>query len=65
MDIGKSTKVGQAKTNMKNIELAEILGVNHFRVSTIRKNKNARSDTIEKLAEAFGVTVSEFISWGE
>lgn len=65
MHIGKSTKIGQAKTNMNNVELAKALGVNRYRVSGIRSNRTARQDVIERLAEIFGVSVSEFISWGE
>lgn len=65
MNIGKSTKVGQARRDISNTELAKLLGISKVSITTLRRNKNARSDRIEELAEIFGVTASEFISWGE
>ena len=66
MDIAKSTRVGLAKFDKKQIWLAGVLGVSRQHVSNICLGKSSTSiKNIKKLADAFGVEVSKFIQWGE
>lgn len=66
MDIAKSTRVGLAKFDKKQAWLVGILGVSKQHVSNICCGRSLVSlKRIEILATAFGVSVSEFIKWGE
>ena len=66
MDIAKSTRVGLAKFDKKQVWLAYKLVVSKQHISHICSGKSSISMAkIKVLAEAFGVEVSVFISWGE
>ncbi len=65
MDIGKSIRVGLANRNWKRVKLAQLMGVAPSRINQIEKTGIATSTTLSALANAFGVSVSEFIKWGE
>lgn len=65
MNIGKSTKICIAKNERNTAWLAEKLGVTSARVSAIMNATHHNTLTITKLAEAFGLSVSEFIALGE
>jgi transcriptional regulator with XRE-family HTH domain len=67
MNIGRSIKVACAQKGIKQIELAEILGLTPITVSRMANNKGdaLKKETLESLAGAFNMPVSEFIALGE
>jgi plasmid maintenance system antidote protein VapI len=65
MNIGKSTKICLAKTEHNTAWLADQLGITTARVSAIVSAEHHNTATIDKLAKAFGLSVSEFIALGE
>jgi DNA-binding Xre family transcriptional regulator len=67
MNIGKSIKIACAQKSMKQIELAESLGLTPITVSRMANNKGEalRKETLEELANVFEMPVSEFIALGE
>lgn len=66
MDIAKSTRHGLAEVNQNRVWLALKLDVTKQYVSSLCNGITVPStEMIERLALIFGVTVSEFIKWGE
>jgi DNA-binding Xre family transcriptional regulator len=65
MHIGKSIKVALAKKGMKSKDLAKILGVTGPTVSTMTTRATASGQMLNRLAEAFDMPVSDFVSLGE
>jgi plasmid maintenance system antidote protein VapI len=66
MDIAKSTRVGLAKFDKTQVWLANKLGVTRQHICQVCKGKSSVSlSSIELLAKTFGVSVSQFIQWGE
>lgn len=67
MDISKSTRVGLARLNKRQLWLAGELNVTTAYVSKVCKDNDYTPSTgmIESLALIFSVEVSEFIKWGE
>ncbi len=66
MDIALSCRLGLAKANQSRRWLANRLDVSPtFATLLCNGEKNPNAHMIERLSEAFGVRVSEFISWGE
>lgn len=66
MDVGKSIRIGLAKKGWTNGQLAELLGCNsQSQITRIKQTGQVTTETLTKLANAFGVQVSEFIKWGE
>lgn len=65
MNIGRSIKVALAKRDMKQAELANLMGCSAAYVNKICKSKESGIGTIQKLSDFFGMRVSEFIALGE
>lgn len=67
MNVGRSIKVGLARTGGpdNHKELAKKLGISQAGSIQLARKETANGSRIAKLAGIFGVTVSEFISWGE
>ena len=66
MHIGKSTRKAMFEQELKAAEVAERMGYGIDRVYQLRRTRiSASATSIEKLAEAFGMKVSEFIALGE
>ncbi len=66
MDISASIRMGLAKNNMQQDELASIIKRRRETVSSwCNGHSKPSSDVQASIADAFGVSVSEFIKWGE
>lgn len=66
MDISKSIRIGMARDRKRQTWLCETFGVTKSYASAMYNGKVGFStDRVQQLADAFGVKVSEFISWGE
>jgi transcriptional regulator with XRE-family HTH domain len=66
MDLAKSTRIGLAHANQSRAWLSRELEVSKQYVSDICNGTyDPSTSKIEDLAAIFGVSVSEFIKWGE
>jgi transcriptional regulator with XRE-family HTH domain len=66
MDISKSINIGCALFNKKKGDMAREVGKSTQAVSGWCGGKsNPSLETVSKIAEFFGVSVSTFIEWGE
>ena len=66
MNIGKSIKIACVKKDIAQHKLAKTVGVSTVTMSTLANNKSGcKQKTLEALAEAFEMSVSEFIALGE
>ena len=65
MNLKKSISVALAIQELTRDELAEKMGVSRARVYAIAQQKAAKHETLEKVAKALGLKVSEFIALGE
>lgn len=66
MDIAMSIRVGLARQKKTQVQLAKQLEVNIPYVNKLcRGVVGVSTARVEELANIFGVSVSEFISWGE
>ncbi len=65
MNVKISVKVALARNDMTVRELAEKMGVSRARVYDIINQPSPLITTIENVANAFGMKVSEFIALGE
>jgi len=65
-NLGKSIRVGMARRDMKQCEMAETLGCSKQYISKLCTNKKSVSlEKAEQLAGFFGAKFSDFIKWGE
>lgn len=65
MNLGKSINVARAKHGLQVKELAERLGISPTSLSQLSAQKSCTGATLQKLADAFGMKVSEFVALGE
>lgn len=65
MNIGKSLKISLLKNNMEQSDLAEKLGIHQSNISRIANCKTITTETLERLATAFNMKVSDFVAVGE
>lgn len=68
MNIEKSIRVGCATKSIKPSELAAMIGIANVTMSKLVAKKNPASPSakvLQKMAEALGYSVSEFIKLGE
>ena len=65
MNIGRSIKVALAKNDMKKIDLAKAFDWSPQYVTKICSSKEIGIGSVQKLANFFGMPVSEFIALGE
>lgn len=65
MNIGKSLKMALLKNDMEQIDLADKVGIHQSNISKISCGKTITTETLERLAKAFSMSVSDFIKLGE
>jgi plasmid maintenance system antidote protein VapI len=66
MNIPKSIRVAQAKTDMNRQKLAELTGIHETNISKMCNGKHGISSVqVGLFATAFGMKVSEFVALGE
>ncbi len=65
MNLGKSIKIACALNDMTQGEAAEKANVLQPQLSLITRTNSCQSATLEKMAKAFKLKVSEFIALGE
>ena len=65
MNVGKSIKVALAKRGWKQNQLAAMLGVAPSSLSAIANQRSCTGQTLQKIADAFEMPVSEFVALGE
>ena len=65
MDIKKSLNVALAKSGMSKTEFADKLGVSRARLYAILNQKTVQKETLESVASALDMKMSEFIALGE
>lgn len=65
MNLGKSIKVALAKAGMNQRQLADQMGLSHRFVTELANKPSGSFANVERLAKAFGMKPSEFISLGE
>ena len=65
MNIGKSLKMALAKRDMNQTQLAVQMKCTRVWVGRLANSQSASGPTIEQLAAALGMKVSEFVALGE
>lgn len=65
MDIGKSIRVAMAMRGLRGNQLAERLQVTAPTVSVMLSRPTCSGQTLQNLANIFGMKVSEFVALGE
>lgn len=65
MNVGKSLKVALAKKGMRQNEFAEQMKVSRQWIGKLANSEKAGMGSVELLAAAFGMSVSDFIKLGE
>lgn len=65
MNFRKSLKLALAQRDMKQKELAEKLGMLETSLSQLASQTSCTGATLQKIADAFDMKVSEFVSLGE
>lgn len=65
VNVGRSTKVALAMNKKTVVWLSQQLGVSHTRASAICNRAEGNASSIDRLANLFGMTPSEFIALGE
>lgn len=65
MNIAKSIKAALELRGMKQMELADKLGIHKAGISQIIGRDCVNTDTLKKIADAFGMKASELIQLGE
>lgn len=65
MNLRKSAMVAMAHRNMKQKDLADQLGMSRGSMSQLLSQTSCTGATLQKLAGAFSMKVSEFVALGE
>lgn len=65
MNLRKSAMIAMAQRNMKQKDLAAVLGMSQGSMSLLLKQTSCTGATLQKMAGAFGLKVSEFVALGE
>lgn len=65
MNLRKSIKTALAQRDMSQKALAEKLGMRETSISQLAAQTSCTGATLQKLAEAFEMKVSEFVALGE
>ena len=65
MNLRKSVMIALANREMKQKDLAAKLGLSQGSMSTLVNQKSCTGATLQKLADAFEMKVSDFIKLGE
>lgn len=65
MNVGKSLKVALAKKGLRQNEFAAKLKVSRQWIGKLANSEKAGMGSVETLASAFGMSVSDFLKLGE
>jgi len=65
MNLRKSVMLALASKEMKQKDLADQLGMSQGSMSQLVNQKSCTGGTLQKLASAFGMKVSDFVALGE
>lgn len=65
MNLRKSVMIALASKEMKQKDLADQLGMSQGSMSQLVNQKSCTGATLQKLAGAFDMKVSEFVALGE
>lgn len=65
MNVGKSLKMALAKRGMNQTQLAKQMNCTRVWVGRLANSQSASGPTIEQLANALDMKVSDFIALGE
>jgi plasmid maintenance system antidote protein VapI len=65
MNSGKSIKIAIVQNDRDSKWLAEQMDVSVSRVNALKSSASCNTETLERLANIFNMTVSEFIALGE
>ena len=65
MNLKKSINVCLAENEKSTVWLQEVLGMSQPQFSSMMRRNSAQLSTLEKIANAFGLKISEFIAKGE
>lgn len=65
MNLGKSLKIAIAKSEMKQKDLAELLGTSPQQVSNWVSSGSIKQSSIVDICTALNMPVSEFVKLGE
>jgi transcriptional regulator with XRE-family HTH domain len=65
MNVGKSIKVALAKRGVTQVDMAKKMGCGRVWLSRLANSRSASMNTVEELAAAFDMKVSEFVALGE
>lgn len=65
MNVGRSIKVALAKRGMRQHELAGKMGITASSMSQLANQEHCMTSTLQRLADIFGMPVSEFVQLGE
>jgi len=65
MNVGKSIKVASAQREVDTRWLSEQLHVSITRINTLKSNTHCNTKLLERIAEAFEMTVSDFVALAE
>ncbi len=64
--LGKKVRLLRVTRGWSQEVLAEVSGLHRTYISMIeRQDKNVGLDNLERLAEAFGVSIGELVDWGQ
>lgn len=65
MNVGKSLRIALASKGMKQIELAEKMGISRQHVSNWTRRQGINKKNLDALCQALDMKLSEFIALGE
>ena len=65
IDVGRSIRIARVQKGLRNQDIADRLGIHVKQVSMMANRRSASTTTIERFAELFGMTPSDFIALGE
>ena len=65
MNVGKSLQIALIKADKDRAWLAEQMGVSVTRIGVLAKASVCKTDTLTRLAEAFGLSLDQFRELGE
>lgn len=65
MNVARSINVALAKRDMSRTDLANLMGVTPQNIHNMINRDKTNTATLKKVADAFGMPVSEFIKLGE
>lgn len=65
MNASKSLKIALAKRGLNQLKFANLAGMTQPSVSGLASRSNWNCESLQKVADALGLKVSEFIALGE